>query len=69
VRLSPSDQPIQPENVPLSFSSITLNDDGLNYQSSLDVSPLLVIDSRSTYDNDADEFCRNRRKLEVSIKM
>lgn len=46
------------------FSDLTLDDNGLTFESSLVISPLYLLRARCAYDKNADEFCRWRRKLE-----
>jgi len=46
-----------------SFSDVRLDESGLDFESSLVVSPLYLLRARSSFDKDADEFYRWRMKL------
>ncbi|CAK8687755.1 unnamed protein product [Clavelina lepadiformis] len=50
------------------FSKENLNDYDLDYESSYVISPLLLLEGRTSYDKDADEFCRMRKKQENAVE-
>ena len=52
------------ESITSSFSDLTLDECGLDFECSLVVSPLYLLKDRSSFDKDADQFYRWRRKLE-----